>query len=97
MRSRRPQSNIDPEAASLPLRWRLLLGSGSFCLAIVGVMGLVLPGLQGVLTLILSAALLSVCSDSVHRWLGRRLDRWPRAWETLNRFRSRILRGLSPD
>lgn len=67
----------------------VLLGLGWFLL-LLGVVGLVLPGLQGILTMLLGAAILSIASDAVYRLMRRLLrDRWPGGWEKLNGFRDR--------
>lgn len=67
----------------------LLLGLGWFLL-LVGVAGLVLPGIQGILTMLVGAAILSVASETVYRLLRRMLrHRWPAVWDRLNGFRDR--------
>ena len=67
----------------------LLLGVGWFLL-LVGVAGLVLPGIQGILTMLFGAAILSVASESVYRLLRRLLrDRWPTLWHKVEGFRDR--------
>ena len=67
----------------------LLLGLGWFLL-LVGVVGLVLPGIQGILTMLFGAAILSVASESVYRLLRRLMrDRWPALWHKLDGFRDR--------
>lgn len=60
-------------------------------LAILGVVGLFLPVLQGFLFLILAAALLSLASLRVERFLhGLVHHRWPRFWRRLERFQTRL-------
>ena len=67
----------------------LLLGLGWFLL-LVGAAGLVLPGIQGILTMLFGAAILSVASDAIYRLMRRLLgDRWPGLWQKLNGFRDR--------
>ncbi len=67
----------------------LLLGLGWFLL-LVGVAGLVLPGIQGILTMLFGAAILSVASETMYRLLRRLLrNRWPGLWRKLNGFRDR--------
>ena len=67
----------------------LLLGLGWFLL-LVGVAGLVLPGIQGILTMLVGAAILSVASETVYRLLRRLMrDRWPAMWHRLDGFRER--------
>ncbi|MGB3564071.1 MAG: PGPGW domain-containing protein [Thermoanaerobaculia bacterium] len=64
----------------------VLLGVGWVMLA-VGFAGLLLPGLQGILTILLGAAILSVASEKVHRALKALLQRWPKVSERLDHFR----------
>lgn len=67
----------------------LLLGVGWFLL-LVGVAGLLLPGIQGILTIVLGAAILSIASETVYRLMRRLLRRrWPGLWDRLNGFRDR--------
>lgn len=75
---------------SLPLWTRIVLLGLSWICLILGLAGLLLPGLQGFLLLFLGMALMSVASDTVHRWLERALHRHPRLQERLQRFRDRI-------
>lgn len=80
----------------LSLTTRVLLHTVGWVLVAVGVAGLVLPGIQGVLTGALGLALISVASQTVHRWLRGRFRRWPKAWRRMERFRRRIERRLRP-
>ena len=73
----------------LPLGWRIGIFIAGWALILIGVAGLVLPGLQGVLTILLGAALLSLDNELVYRGLRRALARWPRAWQRVERFRAR--------
>lgn len=82
--------------APLSLTTRVLLHTAGWILVAVGIAGLVLPGIQGVLTGALGLALISVASQSVHRWLRERFRRWPKAWRRMERFRRRIERRLRP-
>ena len=67
----------------------LLLGLGWFLL-LVGVAGLVLPGIQGILTMLFGAAILSLASETAYRLMRRLLrHRWPALWRKLNGFRDR--------
>ena len=67
----------------------VLLGVGWF-LVLVGIAGLVLPGIQGILTMLVGAAILSVASETAYRLLRRLLrDRWPGLWRKVNGFRDR--------
>jgi hypothetical protein len=73
----------------LPLGWRIGIFIAGWALILIGVAGLVLPGLQGILTILLGAALLSLDNELVYRGLRRALVRWPRAWQRVERFRAR--------
>ena len=73
----------------LPLGWRIGIFIAGWVLILIGVAGLVLPGLQGILTILLGAALLSLDNELVYRGLRRALVRWPRAWQRVERFRAR--------
>jgi hypothetical protein len=75
---------------SLPLPTRIVLLGLSWLCLFLGVAGLLLPGLQGVLLLLLGMALMSVASDKVHRWLERVLQRHPGLLTRLQRFRQKI-------
>ena len=78
----------------LPLRIRIALLIVGWLVVILGLAGLLLPGLQGILLLMLGAAILSVASDTVHRSLERLLERRPRIRDRLNDLRSRLRRKL---
>lgn len=83
----------DPEEIhipSLPLGTRVALLALSWLCFLVGLAGLLLPGLQGVLLILLGLALMSVASDTVHRWMERVLHRHPGLQRRLQRFRQRI-------
>jgi uncharacterized membrane protein YbaN (DUF454 family) len=79
-----------PHLPSLHIGVRIvLLGIGWVVLAL-GFAGLLLPGLQGILLIILGAAILSVASERVHRALKALLRRWPRVSERLDHFRQAL-------
>ncbi|MGH9362049.1 MAG: PGPGW domain-containing protein, partial [Thermoanaerobaculia bacterium] len=73
----------------LPFGWRVAIFVAGWTLILIGVAGLVLPGLQGIVTILLGAALLSLDNELVYRGLRRALARWPRAWQRVERFRAR--------
>jgi hypothetical protein len=79
----------------LPLAMRLVLLFLGWLVIILGLAGLLLPGLQGILLLILGAAILSVASDTVHRWLENLLEHRPRIRQRLNSFRAKLHSRLS--
>lgn len=58
---------------------------------VLGLAGLVLPGLQGILLLVLALALLSLASNRVYDWLESfAAGRWPRIWRRIENFRTRV-------
>jgi uncharacterized membrane protein YbaN (DUF454 family) len=61
-------------------------------LVLVGVAGLVLPGIQGVITILLGLAVLSVVSRTAHGWVRRLLSRWPKMRKRVERLRWRVRR-----
>ena len=81
----------------LPVVIRIALLALGWFLVLLGIAGLALPGLQGILTLALAAAVLSLASRTVHRLLRRLLARWPRALDQMESFRDRIYRFLARD
>ena len=69
---------------------RLVLLAVGWLILLVGVAGLALPGIQGVLTILVGAAILSIASETVYRLLKRLLHgRFPRLWHRLDGFRER--------
>ena len=78
----------------LPLYVRVGVFLVGWVLVLVGVAGLVLPGIQGVLTIFLGAALLSVVSELAYEGLARLLSRWPRAWRRVRGLRLTTHRWL---
>ena len=76
-----------PQRPRLPLHVRIGLFLLGWLLVLVGVAGLVLPGIQGVLTILIGAALLSLVSEIAYELLRKSLRRWPWAWDRVERFR----------
>jgi fatty acid desaturase len=74
----------------LPLWLRVVVLIVGWIVLLVGVAGLVLPGIQGVITILLGAAILSVSSELAHRWVRKCLQRWPKVWNRVEGFRDRI-------
>lgn len=74
----------------LSLGTRVLVFVAGWSLLLVGVAGLALPGIQGILTLLIGAAVLSVASETVYRLLKKMFRRWPKGMDTLDRFRDKI-------
>lgn len=60
-----------------------------WALILVGVAGLVLPGIQGVVTIVLGAALLSLDNELVYRGLRAGFRRWPNLLDKLEHFREK--------
>lgn len=89
-----PDEHDDP-LPRLPWGVRVALLGLGWILVLIGILGLALPGIQGILTLALGAAVLSLASRSTYRFLRRRLQRWPAAWDRIERFRARVYRFLS--
>ena len=76
-----------PHLPSLHIGVRIVLLAVGWVVLALGFAGLLLPGLQGILLIILGAAILSVASDRVHRALKALLQRWPKVSARLDRFR----------
>ena len=87
-----PPDSAEPQVhiPDLPIGLRILLLAIGWLVILLGLAGLLLPGLQGVLLLILGAALLSVASDTVHRWLEDLLEHRPKMRGRLNSLRQRL-------
>ena len=84
-----------PHLPSLHIGVRVVLLALGWVVLVVGIAGLLLPGLQGILTIIIGAAILSVASDRVHRALKTLLQRWPKVSARLDRFRHALHSKLS--
>ncbi len=90
--------DADRPAELRPLHWgvRLAVLIVGGLLILIGIAGLVLPGIQGIVTIVLGLAVTSLASEFVHRHLRRLLSRWPKAHRMMERFRRRVHRWLSP-
>jgi sulfite exporter TauE/SafE len=84
-----PDSPTPEPRPRLSLGIRIGIFVAGWVLILVGVAGLVLPGIQGVITILAGAALLSLDNELVYRALRRLLARWPNLWEKVERFRER--------
>lgn len=89
-----PQGRGRPRLASLPPWLRIALLGIGLALVVIGIAGLVLPGLQGVFTILLGLAVLSLVSRSTHRFLRWTLGPWPRLRKRVERQRRRFHRWL---
>jgi hypothetical protein len=88
-----PRRQAHPPA-HLPLGWRIFFLSAGWLLILVGVAGLALPGIQGVLTIALGAALLSVSSGTAYWVLRWAFGRWPGGWRRVERIRRKLYRWI---
>ncbi len=92
-RRRRPRRQSHPPS-ELPRGWRVFLAACGWLFVLIGIFGLALPGIQGVLTLALGAALLAVASGTAYQALRWTFGRWPRGWRRVERMRRRIHRRI---
>lgn len=79
-----------PEPPRLSAWKRLLLFVVGWTVLLVGIAGLVLPGIQGILTILVGVAILSLVSETVYRLLRRALERWPGLMERIDRWRHKL-------
>ncbi len=79
-----------PDVPALSPSARILLLILGWMLIVLGLLGLVLPGLQGVLTLALGAAALSLVSRSMLSALRYIFRPWPKGWQIILRTRRRV-------
>lgn len=79
-----------PPRSPLPFWLRVVVLLVGWVVLLIGVAGLVLPGIQGVVTILLGAAILSVASELAHRWMRQSLKRWPKVWNRVDGFRDKI-------
>lgn len=90
-RRRKRWGSTRPNERKLPLKTRIVLGLVGGLLVVLGIAGLFLPFLQGILFLVLGAAILSLTSFRIYGWLNRTIgERWPGAWDRVERFRTRV-------
>lgn len=79
-----PRARLRPR---LPMWVRFGLIGVAVLLLAVGIAGLFLPGLQGILTLLLALAVLSLVSRTMHRLLRWSLGPWPSLRKRVERHR----------
>jgi hypothetical protein len=84
----------EPGPPRFPLWLRIALFALGWLLILVGIAGLVLPGIQGVLTLLVGIAVLSLVSELAYELLRKGLRRWPAAWTRVESFREKTHRKL---
>lgn len=78
-----------PSRPRLPFWVRAAIFILGWLLILIGAAGLILPGIQGIATILVGAALLSLDNELVYRGLRRLLARWPKAWHRLEGFREK--------
>jgi len=78
------------EHQELALWMRALLFLVGWLLVLVGIAGLVLPGIQGVLTLVAGAAVLSLVSEIAYKVMRWSFQRWPRGWRKVSKWRRKL-------
>ena len=89
-RASRALERISPgNRVPLPLGIRIGIFVIGWLLILIGIAGLVLPGIQGVFTIVAGAALISLDNEMVYRGLRRVFQRWPRIWDRIERFREK--------
>ena len=98
--SERPRTGTGEQEArparlpALSLWARILVFVAGWTLLLIGIVGLALPGIQGILTILLGAAVLSLVSETVYRLLRRVLRRWPGLWDKIDRIRRKAHQKL---
>lgn len=85
-----PKSSEPSRRAPLPIWLKIVLLFLGWLVLLVGIAGLVLPGIQGVVTIVLGAAILSVASERVYFGFRLLLRRWPKIRQRFDRFRHRM-------
>jgi len=89
-----PRGNGESRRPPLPTWVRVTLIVVAVLLLLVGIAGLVLPGIQGIVTILAGLALLSLVSRSTHRLLRWSLGPWPKLRKRVERLRHRFRRWL---
>ena len=72
---------------ALSLGIRIVVFVAGWTLVLIGVVGLVLPGIQGILTILFGAAILSLASETIYRLLRKLFRRWPFIWTRIEGLR----------
>ncbi len=96
--ARKREARRKRRQAEAPIAWwtRLLLLLAGWLLILIGIAGLILPGIQGILTIFAGAAVLSLVSELVYELLRWSFRRWPKGWKRVVRLRRRLHRWLTP-
>lgn len=95
-KGRRPRLARLRKLRPLPLAVRIVCFLLGWLLVLIGVAGLVLPGIQGVFTIFIGAAVLSLVSELIYERLRDLLSRWPSLWRRIEGFRLKLHRRLRP-
>ena len=82
---------------ALSLGVRIVVFVVGWTLVLIGVAGLVLPGIQGILTILFGAAILSLASETIYRLLRRMFHRWPGLWKRIEGLRRKTHEKLHRD
>lgn len=85
----------DPALSPLSTLTRILLLIVGWLLVLIGIAGLVLPGIQGIITIVAGAAVLSLASEIAYRVMRRVLGPWPGLWSRIERLRAKVHGWLS--
>lgn len=89
------QTSPDPALSPLSTLTRILLLIAGWLLILIGIAGLVLPGIQGIITIVAGAAVLSLASEIAYRVMHRALGPWPGIWSRIERLRAKVHGWLS--
>lgn len=85
----------DPALSPLSTLTRILLLIAGWLLILIGIAGLILPGIQGIITIVAGAAVLSLASEIAYRVMRRALGPWPGLWSRIERLRAKVHGWLS--
>lgn len=69
---------------------RSLISIAGLIFVILGVIGLVLPFLQGILFIAIGLILLSIVSPSIRDWMERHTRRWPQLHEFVQKVEKQV-------
>lgn len=88
------ESSTPNRRQPLPTWLRVTLIVVGVLLLVVGIAGLVLPGIQGIVTILAGLALLSLVSRQTHGFLRWSLRPWPKLRKRVERLRRRFRNWL---
>jgi Putative transmembrane protein (PGPGW) len=83
---------LEPQRRHGPLPFAVRVGIFllGWLLILIGIAGLVLPGIQGVFTIVIGATLLSLDNELAYRLLRRCFERWPKIWLRVEAYRDKL-------